>query len=425
MGIFKLLYFCMTIFHNMKKTLLLIAIALIAEFAIAQTDTSSMNRLGLLESTETDLIVRCRDLIAEALLSNNKQELLRLTEYACAMQPYETKTSVKFYGMLDYEKWLIYFYLHKFGDIATDLKAYDTQTEKLGQNRHTYYSMFIPIIYDSIYANNDEIIKAIENDNTLTQEDKDALSLFVLHIKNKVSPNYALRQNIEKKYFIFFEKYPNSWYSYFLSHEIYFISKKDEKKFSLDFGLGYGLSVSPKDLDEWFGTYHGGADIDIAIGFMKCEIDARVHVTVAKPRQDIYHDESIWEENERSTGNIYQFTFGRRMQLGKGFVFIPRIGIGNTFFATPDIYDDNNSSKMIRNVKDIDTKWMPVLAADIRYEKTFTFNNIRNDNIINYFAPTLRYSFQPIKTTINGKNVKGSIHSITAVLKIGYGYKKG
>ncbi|MBP5667803.1 MAG: hypothetical protein J6X32_06615 [Salinivirgaceae bacterium] len=390
----------------MKKLIIILFTALLAESVNAQTDSATMKRLGLLDDSKAELIIKCRRHIADAVINGDRQKVAELYEYALTLE------DDRYVPLMPNEKWILSVYVYDFKNFTQDAVAFDS----VADSKLVGKSMFNDNMYSVIYRNvaqNPDLNAAIESSSDLNQMEKDFVRLYL----TKVNTQPVDQKEINKKCDVFLKQHPDSPFEYFIRNYIRYVYVKDFEKFQLDMGLGMGTAVLAGGITDWFQSGRWGFDSDIAIGLKNYEFQIRVSAMIIRSRKDVDFDDVVWEKGKGDIGQI-QFNIGRYMPLTDKWVAIPRVGVGFTVIEPFYNKDDKDGKDPLKG-KHLISMPLPTLGAEIRYEKIFS-----GGYDIGYICPVLRYSLQPVLVKINGEKTFGVMNSITAVFKFGAGFPK-
>ena len=302
----------------MKKLIIILFTALLAESVNAQTDSATMKRLGLLDDSKAELIIKCRRHIADAVINGDRQKVVELYEYALTLE------DDRYVPLMPNEKWILSVYVYDFKNFTQDAVAFDS----VADSKLVGKSMFNDNMYSVIYRNvaqNPDLNAAIESSSDLNQMEKDFVRLYL----TKVNTQPVDQKEINKKCNVFLKQHPDSPFEYFIRNYIRYVYVKDFERFQLDMGLGLGTAVLAGGITDWFQSGRFGIDLDIAIGLKNYEFQIRVCAMNIRSRKDVDFDDVVWEKGKGDIGQI-QFNIGRYMPLTDKWVAIPRVGVGFT-----------------------------------------------------------------------------------------------
>ena len=390
----------------MKRLIIILLSALFVGNVSGQTDSATMKRLGLLDDTKAELIIKCRRHIADAVINSDRQKVAELYEYA------QTLEDDKYVPLMPREKWMLCVYLYNFKEFTEETVAFDSVADSDLAGKSMFNDNMYSIIYNNV-AQNTELEAIIESSSELSQMDKDYLRLYL----SQVSTRPVDQKQINKKCDVFLNQYPDSPYEYFLRRYVRYVYVKDFEKFQLDLGMGTGSGVLAGGISDWFESGGFGGTMDISFGIKKYEFQIQLNVLNTKSKKDIDFGDVTWEKGKGTIGNL-QLNVGRYMPLTHNWVLIPRAGVG-LVFVDPVYKKENKNEKHPLEGKELSSIPLPTIGAEIRYERIFS-----GGYDIGYIGPVLRYSMQPILIKINGEKTLGVLNTITAVFKIGAGFPK-
>ena len=390
----------------MKKLTIILLSALFAGNVNGQADSATMKRLGLLDDTKAELIIKCRRHITDAAIDSDREKVAELYEYALTLE------DDRYVPLLPREKWLLNICMYNFKGFTKETMEFDSVANSKLSGKSMINDNMYSVIYSTV-ARNTELDAIIESSSELSQMDKDYLRLYLL----QVSMQSIDQLDINKKCDVFLKQYPDSPYEYFVRNYIRYAYVKDFEKFQLDMGFGVGTAVLAGGITDWFQSGRFGADIDIAIGLKKYEFQFKVGVVNIRSRRDVDFGNVVWEKGKGDIGQ-FQLNIGRYMPLNDKWVAIPRFGLGVAVIE-PQYRKGKNDEKHPLDGKYLISTPLPTIGAEIRYEKIFS-----GGYDIGYICPILRYSLQPILVKINDKRSFGIENTFTIVFKFGAGFPK-
>jgi len=390
-----------------RPCLSIIIILLFASINVfAQSDIDELKRLGLLDDTKAELIIKCRHHIADAVINGDRQKVAELYEYALTLEDDD------YLPIQPREKWILSVYMYDFKNFILETVAFDSVADSKLADKSVFNDNMYSVIYRNV-AQNTELGADIESSTDINQMEKDFVHLFMTQVKMQPID----QKEINKKCDDFLKQYPNSPFEYFIRNYIRYVYVKDFEKFQLDMGAGVGTTVLAGGITDWLKSGGFGAAMDIAVGLKKYEFQFEVGVVTTRTKKDIDFDDVVWEKGGGNIGH-FQLNVGRYMPLTDKWVVIPRVGIGLAIIE-PIYKKENKEEKHPLDGKRLISTPLPTLGAEIRYEKIFG-----GGYDIGYICPVLRYSLQPVLVKINGEKTFGVINSITAVFKYGAGFSK-
>ena len=390
----------------MKKLIIILLSALFAGNVSGQTDSATMKRLGLLDDTKAELIIKCRRHIADAVINGNRQKVAELYEYALTLE------DDKYVPLMPREKWMLSVFVYDFKYFIGETVAFDSVADSELAGKSMFNDNMYAVVYRNV-AQDSELDAAIESTSDINQMEKDFVRLYLTQVK--IQP--VDQKEINKKCDAFLKQYPNSPFEYFIRNYIRYVYVKDFERFQLDIGLGEGTAILAGGINDWFKSGGFGADVDIAFGLKNYEFQFKVSVVTTRTRKDIDFDDVVWEKGKGNIGHL-QLNVGRYMPLTDRWVVIPRVGVGLAIIE-PIYKKENKDEKHPLDGKHLVSMPLPTLGAEIRYETIFS-----GGYDIGYICPVLRYSLQPILVKINDERTFGVMNTVTAVFKFGAGFPK-
>ncbi len=389
----------------MKRLVIILLCSLSVGTICGQTDSATMARLGLLNDTKWELIGKCRQHIAEAFISHDKQKIAELCEYA------QTLEDEKYLPLMPHEKWMIDLYLLDLDKFIKETTAFDSTSESELLNKEVYDDNLDEIIFQNLPSSSD-LYSLFEGYNTLEQADRDYIELYLLNLKKR---NWPDQKRINSKCDDFFSKYPDSRYDYFLRHYVRYVFGLDYDSFHLDFAMGGGAAIFGGEIADWFSN--GGLfSFDISIEFKKNMIEVSSRLSAANPKQDIHFKNGVWKAG--TSGNLYQFqtNYGRFIPLKPKCAVVPIVGLGVGMFY-PAVNSDTHTNEDIKDNR-LFNKWLPtpILGVQLYSSSNLWPSYSSSFNSLNL---ALRYTFQPVRVNIEGRKINGTIHSLSAAISIG------
>ena len=365
-----------------------------------------MGQLGLLDDTRSDLIKKCLSHLAESIADDDKEKTYNLKEYALTLED-----SV-YLPLMPRELWLIDLYLNRFDDFLNDVVALDSAREaelgpKIIFNTNLYY-----VVHTKVTKNLAEIKQAYHNDSRLTDVDKDFIDVFVKQLETSSENRVNLIKTMNCESGQFLQNHSNSRYDYYVKHNLTYNFMKDPDGLQFDVAMGAGMSFLAGGIADWFSTAPATFDCDISCGDNRYEFSFQFTVSPCETKQSFsFNDDARWETGGDGNMANIQLLFGRYFPLKHNFAFITRAGLGYTQIIP--IYDRENKENPLNDK--VLRSFMPMLGAEIRYEKFFL-----DSDASCFWGPALRLTVQPVRAKIEEKAIYGAMTTLSLVVKFGF-----
>lgn len=162
----------------MKRLIIILLSVLFVGNVSGQTDSATMKRLGLLDDTKAELIIKCRRHIADAVINSDRQKVAELYEYA------QTLEDDKYVPLMPREKWMLCVYLYNFKEFTEETVAFDSVADSNLAGKSMFNDNMYSIIYNNV-AQNTELEAIIESSSDLSQMDKDYLRLYLSQVSTR------------------------------------------------------------------------------------------------------------------------------------------------------------------------------------------------------------------------------------------------
>jgi hypothetical protein len=316
-----------------------------------------------------------------------------------------------------YERVLVDFNLNHFNDLINksiylNSTNYDQRSANVNYGQYSVYGNyrynnisyadhFAADIWTVTQSKKSEIKIAIQNSQSVSEEDRDFLLLILDLYLDPYLADKNENMNIKGDEFLL--KYPNSKYSIYVKTTI--INKYVTNKWGLNYEVAMGFHTSTEKIGSNFKSgfalgFGGG------VTYKKFLMKLNIHVGPTSPKLDFRKNDTIWEKNHSSTITQFETSLGYVIAPNKKLSWIPSVGIGTTSI-TPS-QGNNNDENHYEDVK-YSAKLTYFTSLGIKYKLNSSSNSYQESH--SYLMLNYRYSAPQFSGSYTG--FTGDIHMIT------------
>lgn len=422
--------FCKTF---MKKLIIILLSALFVENVNGQTDSATMERLGLLSNTKTELIQKCRSRIFDAISEGDRDRAIELMLFA--KTTFEDNNYQVFYPdeFLDLAIWL-----RKYNLATSEIALLDsTSAAQFSNHNNMLYGDLSFTLRNLIKKDKEFFEKDICADPSLTSCERDFLLLYLKknitqfgRAKIKSTPSAVTerdsmlistndfeiwnQETLNSASNNFLERYPASQFDLFVKNHMRHEYKTDALMYGV--GMDVGASLIGGDLAD---VLTGSFDIGISchLYYKGAVAGARIDFSFNKPKEDLSGFATTFGKDVKLDGHMPSFYLGYRFAYRK-MMLMPTVGYGKFSLNINSPIDTHTTKESCPK-----TDWGPVFSIEIgsNTDIRYPYDSYATRSID---ALGVRYSYHPVTLKTKDCNYNGVVHNVTLMYRITWGKLK-
>ena len=372
--------------------------------ASAQVDTAAIRQYLTTHESKTDMIEKCRDRIFWSIICNERDKAEELMFYA--RTEFEND---KLKALSQGETWLLAIWLKNYQLAATEMVLDSLSIEQYQHQDNRFRFDLFPLLADSIQVDFDFYWQDIENDESLSENHRDFLLLFIKLFENPDSDNSTEIMNSASDEYL--ALHPMN------EHEV-FVRNLLRHKYktiwpSIEFGLLFGGAFYSGNIGKLLNNDFA-MNMYLGLTFDYLVLNGEIGFLYGGANEDINFGDAIMKDG-RTENKVFCISAGYKIRLPYRFVATPTFGAG---WVT--LYPDARSIKEDTKLRDSEIKSahvQPVIGIELCREYPNNYMIYQEGKInLHILFPTIRYTYMSAKFAPQFK-ASGTIHTVTIGLK--------
>ena len=372
--------------------------------ASAQVDTAAMRQYLTTHESKTEMIEKCRDRIYWSIICDDRAKAEELMFYA--RTEFEND---KLKALSQDETWLLAIWLKNYQLAATEMVLDSLSIEQYQHQANRFRYDLSPLLADSIQVDYDFYWQDIENDESLSENHRDFLLLFIKLFENLDSDNSTEIMNSASDEYL--ALHPMSEHEAFVRNLLRHKYKTIWP--SIEFGLLFGGAFYSGNIGKLLNNDFA-MNMYLGLTFDYLVLNGEMGFLYGGANEDINFGDAIMKDG-RTKNMFFGISAGYKIRLPYRFVATPTLGAG---WVT--LYPDARSIKKDTKLRDSEINSahvQPVIGIELCREYPNNYMIYQEGKInLHILFPTIRYTYMSAKFAPQFK-ASGTIHTVTIGLK--------
>ena len=372
--------------------------------ASAQVDTAAMRQYLTTHQSKTEMIEKCRDRIFWSIICNERTKAEELMFYARTEFENDNLKALS-----QDETWLLAIWLKNYQLAATEMVLDSLSIEQYQHQANRFRFDLFPLLADSIQVDFDFYWQDIENDESLSENHRDFLLLFIKLFENLDSDNSTEIMNSASDEYL--ALHPMSEHEAFVRNLLRHKYKTIWP--SIEFGLLFGGAFYSGNIGKLLNNDFA-MNMYLGLTFDYLVLNGEIGFLYGGANEDINFGDAIMKDG-RTENKVFCISAGYKIRLPYRFVATPTFGAG---WVT--LYPDARSIKEDTKLRDSEINSahvQPVIGIELCREYPNNYMIYQEGKInLHILFPTIRYTYMSAKFAPQFK-ASGTIHTVTIGLK--------